>query len=285
MAEPVAPVSLRPDVVAASKSAGARRIGSWLGANASGDMVVQAAVVLALFLAWEAISRAKIVNPFLLPPLTEVLQRIGADMLSGQVFIDLGLTLYRTASGFAIAAAIGIPLGILMARVGLVKWFFDPLISVGFPMPKISFLPIFILWFDIYDTSQIIMVAFTCIFPIIAAAYSGTEGVDKWPIWSARSLGASRGQILREVVLPMALPQILTGLQIAVPIGLITTIATEMLMGGQGIGGTMITSGRFADSVGVFAGIVEIAIFGMIVVRSLEMVRARLLVWHPEARR
>jgi len=263
----------------------AGKLGSWLGRHASSDILVQALVVLALFAAWEAVGRAKIVHPFLLPPLSDVISRIGTDLISLQVPVDLGLTLYRTLSGFLIAALLGIPIGVLMARIPLVKWFFDPLISVGFPMPKISFLPIFILWFDIFDTSKIIMVAFTCIFPIIAAAYSGTLGVDKWPIWSARSLGASKHQILREVVLPMALPQILTGLQIALPVGLITTIATEMLMGGQGVGGTMITAGRFADSVGVFAGIVEIAIFGMLVIRSLELVRARLLVWHPEARR
>jgi taurine transport system permease protein len=261
----------------------AARIGTFIGEQ--GDKIIQVLVVLALFSLWEAVGRAKIVHPFLLPPLTDVLGRIGGDMGSGKVFVDLGLTLYRTLLGFFIAAAIAIPLGILMARSAAVKWFFDPLISVGFPMPKIAFLPIFILWFDIYDTSKVIMVVFTCVFPIVASAYAGTLAADKWPVWSARSLGASPGEILREVVLPMALPQILTGLQIALPVGLITMIATEMLMGGRGIGGAMIEAGRFADSVGVFAGIVEIAVFGMAVIRSLEWVRARLLVWHPETRR
>jgi taurine transport system permease protein len=261
----------------------AARIGRFIGEH--GDKIIQALVVLALFALWEIVSRAKIVHPFLLPALSDVLARIGGDMSSGKVFVDLGLTLYRTLTGFFIAAAIAIPLGILMARSRVIKWFFDPLISIGFPMPKIAFLPIFILWFDIYDTSKIIMVVFTCLFPIVASAYAGTLAADKWPIWSARSLGASRSEILREVVLPMALPQILTGLQIALPIGLITMIATEMLMGGRGIGGAMIEAGRFADSVGVFAGIVEIAVFGMVVIRSLEWVRARLLVWHPETRR
>jgi taurine transport system permease protein len=261
----------------------AARIGQFIGEH--GDKIIQATVVLALFALWEVMSRAKIVHPFLLPPLTDVLARIGTDMSSGKVLVDLGLTLYRTLTGFFIAAAVAIPLGILMARSRVVKWFFDPLISIGFPMPKIAFLPIFILWFDIYDTSKIIMVVFTCLFPIVASAYAGTLAADKWPIWSARSLGASHSEILREVVLPMALPQVLTGLQIALPIGLITMIATEMLMGGRGIGGAMIEAGRFADSVGVFAGIVEIAVFGMVVIRSLEWVRARLLVWHPETRR
>jgi ABC-type proline/glycine betaine transport system permease subunit len=157
-----------------------------------------------------------------------------------------------------------------MARKRGVQWFFDPLISIGFPMPKIAFVPIFILWFDIYDTSKVIMITFSCFFPIVTATYSGTSHIDKWPLWSARSLGASENQLLREIILPLAAPSILTGLQIALPVGMITTIVTEMLMGGSGVGGAMIAAGRFADSVGVFAGIMEIAILGMVVIRALE---------------
>ena len=249
------------------------------------DIGVQAGVIAILCFAWEFGARLGAINPFLLPSLSDVLSRIWADAQSGGVFVDLGLTLYRTLSGFFIAAALGIPIGVLMSRSATIRWFFDPLISVGFPMPKIAFLPIFILWFDIYDTSKIIMVTFACFFPIVAATYAGTTGQDKWPIWSARALGAKEHEILWEVRLPLALPQILTGLQVALPVGMITTIVTEMLMGGRGIGGSMIMAGRFADSVGVFAGIVEIVFLGFVVVRSLEILRARLLVWHPEARK
>lgn len=249
------------------------------------DIAVQVAVVAALAGLWEFGARFGALNPFLLPPLSTVLGRIWEDLLAGTVLVDLGLTLYRALAGFAIGAVIGIPLGILMARSALVRWFFDPLVSIGFPMPKIAFLPIFILWFDIYDTSKIIMVAFSCFFPIVAATYAGTSSLDKWPIWSARSFGAKERELLWEVYLPMAMPQIITGLQVALPVGMITTIVTEMLMGGRGVGGAMIMAGRFADSVGVFAGIVQIIILGFVVVKSLEVVRRRILVWHPESRR
>ena len=270
--------------VAVAARAPARPAARGLRPGAVTDAAVQAGVLLALAALWEGITRVGLVNPFLLPRLSDVLARIGADALAGQMFVDLGLTLYRALYGFAIATAIGIPLGVLMARSRAVRWFFDPLISIGFPMPKISFLPIFILWFDIYDTSKVIMVTFSCLFPIVAATYAGTQGVDRWPIWSARSFGAGEGRILWEVILPMALPQILTGLQIALPTGLITTVVTEMLMGGAGIGGSMIAAGRFADSVGVFAGIVEVAVLGFLVIRALVLVRGRLLAWHAEAR-
>jgi ABC-type nitrate/sulfonate/bicarbonate transport system permease component len=84
-------------------------------------------------------------------------------------------------------------------------------------------------------------------------------------------------------VLPAAFPQIMTGLQVALPIALIVAIVAEMLMGGYGIGGAMVTASRFADSRGVFAGIVEIAVVGYVLVRGMAALRARLLVWHPEA--
>ncbi|GAB4071178.1 taurine ABC transporter permease TauC [Ancylobacter sonchi] len=249
------------------------------------DIAVQVAVVAALAGLWEFGARFGALNPFLLPPLSVVLGRIWEDLIAGTVPVDLGLTLYRALTGFAIGAVIGIPVGILMARSALVRWFFDPLVSIGFPMPKIAFLPIFILWFDIYDTSKIIMVAFSCFFPVVAATYAGCSSLDKWPIWSARSFGAKERELLWEVYLPMAMPQILTGLQVALPTGMITTIVTEMLMGGRGVGGAMIMAGRFADSVGVFAGIVQIIILGFVVVKSLEIVRRRLLIWHPESRK
>lgn len=249
------------------------------------DTLVQIAVVALLAGIWEFGARFGAVNPFLLPPLSVVLGRIWEDLLAGTVLVDLGLTLYRALLGFVIGAVIGIPAGILMARSAVMRWFLDPLVSVGFPMPKIAFLPIFILWFDIYDTSKIIMVSFACFFPIVAATYAGCSGLDKWPIWSARSLGTTERALLWEVYLPMAMPQIITGLQVALPTGMITTIVTEMLMGGRGVGGSMIMAGRFADSVGVFAGIVQIIILGFVVVKSLEIVRRRLLIWHPESRR
>jgi ABC-type nitrate/sulfonate/bicarbonate transport system permease component len=83
----------------------------------------------------------------------------------------------------------------------------------------------------------------------------------------------------------MAMPQIITGLQVALPVGMITTIVTEMLTGGRGVGGAMIMAGRFADSVGVFSGIVQIIILGFVVVKGVEMIRGRILVWHPESHR
>jgi ABC-type nitrate/sulfonate/bicarbonate transport system permease component len=253
-----------------SGAAVARRLGSLLP-------------LIALVLAWELSSRAGLVSSFLLPPLSAVLERIWDDALSGELTINLGLTLYRALTGFAIAGVVGVGLGILMTRNRFIRWLFDPIVSVGFPMPKIAFLPIFMLWLGLYDVSKISMAAFNAVFPVIVATMAAAEGVERELLWSARSLGAGERQLLREIILPAALPQIMTGLQVALPVSMIVTIVTEMLMGGQGLGGAMIAASRFADSPGVFAGIVEIAVAGYLLVHGMARLRKRLLIWHQEA--
>jgi ABC-type nitrate/sulfonate/bicarbonate transport system permease component len=254
-----------------------------LAAAAIGRQAGAIVPLLALVVAWEAASRSGIVTPFLLPPISAVVARVGQDALSGELAINLGLTLFRSLVGFAIAGAGGVVLGILMTRQRLIRWFFDPIVSVGFPMPKIAFLPIFMLWLGLYDVSKISMAVFNAIFPVITATIAAAEGVDRQLLWSARSLGASERQLLREIILPAALPQILTGLQVALPISMIVMIVTEMLMGGQGLGGAMIAASRFADSPGVFAGIVEIAIAGLCLVKGISVLRRHLLAWHQES--
>ncbi|HXP31616.1 MAG TPA: ABC transporter permease [Stellaceae bacterium] len=239
--------------------------------------------LLLVAVGWEMAARAGIVTPFLLPSLSSVLERIWSDAQSGDLVVNLGLTMYRSLFGFAICAVLGIILGILIARVGPIRWFFDPVISVGFPMPKIAFLPIVMLWFGLYDVSKITMVAFDAIFPVITATVAATQGVDRQMLWSARMLGASERQLLWEIILPAASPQIMTGLQIGLPIAVIVEIVCEMLMGGQGLGGAMIAASRFADSPGVFAGIVEIAVAGYLLVHGMARLRKRLLIWHQEA--
>lgn len=239
--------------------------------------------VLALLAAWEAFARSGAVTPFMLPSLSAVLERIASDALSGELFHGLGLTLYRSLAGFFIAAALGILVGVLFVRNRFARWWFDPIISVGFPMPKIAFLPVITLWLGFYDVSKISMIVFDAAFPVITATIAGTMAVEKEFLWSARNLGASERALLWEIILPASLPQVLTGLQVALPISLIVCIVAEMKMGGIGLGAAMMNATRFADSPGVFAGIVEIAVAGYALVKAMALLRRRLLAWHPEA--
>ncbi|HEY2183347.1 MAG TPA: ABC transporter permease [Xanthobacteraceae bacterium] len=239
--------------------------------------------VLALAVAWELFARSGAVTPFMLPPLSAVLARIWDDLLSGDLALNTAVSLYRALAGFLIGSVAGVVLGMAISRSALARWFFDPLISVGFPMPKIAFLPVVILWLGVYDVSKITMVAVEAIFPVVTATIVGIRGVERELLWSARNMGASEHELLWQIAFPAALPQIITGLQVALPIALIVAIVTEMFMGGYGLGGAMNTASRFADSRGVFAGIVEIAVLGYALVKSMSLIRRRLLLWHQEA--
>jgi len=238
--------------------------------------------ILVLLIAWEAFARSGKVTAFMLPPFSAVAERIYADAISGELWRNLSVTMFRAMTGFFIAAAGGIALGAAMARSRVMRWFFDPIISVGFPMPKIAFLPIIILWLGLYDVSKICIVVFDAIFPVVTATLAGIASVEKELIWSGRNMGASERELLWQVAFPAALPQILTGLQVALPIALIVAIVAEMAMGGYGLGGAMMSASRFADSRGVFAGIVEIAIVGYALIKAMAVIRRRLLIWHEE---
>ncbi|MBX6426192.1 MAG: ABC transporter permease [Variibacter sp.] len=247
--------------------------------------VAPAIPIVGLFALWQILSASGAFNPYLMPEVPAVFRRVALELVNGEFLLNAGATLYRALAGFLIAAALAVTIGIAMARIRIVHWFFDPILSVGFPMPKVAFLPVFMLWFGAYDASKITLIAFASFFAIAVNTVAGTQGVDRHLVWSARSLGASERKILWTVILPAALPQILTGFQIALPLAMIVTIVTEMLMGGVGLGGAMIRAQRFADSIGVFSGIVQIGFTGFVVIFTMRWLRRRLLSWHEEAKR
>ena len=237
--------------------------------------------IAVLLAAWEILARSGTFTPYQLPALSNVLLRIWSDAVSGDLAINTALTLYRALVSFAICAVLGVAIGMAMSRNKIAHWFFDPIVSVGFPMPKIAFLPVVILWLGVYDAKITI---------IVSTPSSGDRrhrhrhpGRRAQLIWSARNMGANNRELLTQIVLPAALPQIMTGLQVSLPLCLIVAVVAEMLMGGYGLGGAMITASRFANSVGVFAGIVEIAAVGYCLVKALQLIRRRLLIWHQEA--
>ena len=203
--------------------------------------------------------------------------------LYGDLWINTGLTLYRALVAFAICAVLGVLIGMAMSRNVIANWFFDPIVSVGFPMPKIAFLPVVILWLGVYDVSKITIIVIDAIFPVIAATVIAIQGVERELIWSARNMGATNRELLYQIILPAASPQIMTGLQVALPLSLIVAVVAEMLMGGYGLGGAMITASRFANSTSVFAGILEIAVVGYVLVKAMSLIRRRVLIWHQEA--
>ena len=179
----------------------------------SGTMRVFSIVLL--LVVWEVLARSGMFTHFQLPAFSDVVARIWEDGVSGDLWLNTALTLYRALAAFCIAAVGGVAIGIAMSRSRIAQWFFDPIVSVGFPMPKIAFLPVVILWLGVYDVSKITIIVVDAIFPVIAATVIAIQGVERELIWSARNMGASNREVLSQVVLPAAFPQIMTGLQVA----------------------------------------------------------------------
>ncbi|MCC2097443.1 MAG: ABC transporter permease [Hyphomicrobiales bacterium] len=257
------------------------RIPDWV--RSVGWGLARIAPVLGLIVAWELFARSGRVTMFVLPPFSAVAARIWEDALGGDLWINIAGTLYRTFAGFILGSIAGVLIAIGIARSRIAHWFFDPLISIGFPMPKVAFLPVIILWLGVFDVSKIAMVTIEVIFPVVTATVAGISGVSHELIWSARNMGAKDRELLTQIIMPAALPQIFTGLQVAMPIAMIVAVFTEMALGGYGLGAAMNSASKFADSRGVYAGIVEIAVVGYLVVVAMAMLRRRLLVWHQEA--
>ena len=159
---------------------------------------------LLLLAAWEFLARSGTVHAF---SVAGAERGAGAHLerrRSGDLWINTGLTLYRALTGFCICAVGGVLIGMAMSRNVIANWFFDPIISVGFPMPKIAFLPVVILWLGVYDISKITIIVVDAIFPVIAATVIAIQGVEKELIWSARNMGASDRELLTQIVLPAA---------------------------------------------------------------------------------
>jgi ABC-type nitrate/sulfonate/bicarbonate transport system permease component len=160
----------------------------WLRTAGTGFARVFSLVALAV--AWELAARSGAFTPFMLPALSAVLERIWSDLVAGDLVLNTGVTLYRAFTGFLIGAVAGIALGMGISRNRFTHWFFDPIISVGFPMPKIAFLPVVMLWLGVYDMSKITMIAVEAVFPVASSAsYCGRRAT--WAQRSASCCGRS----------------------------------------------------------------------------------------------
>ena len=235
--------------------------------------------VLTVIVLWEAVARAGLTPALFLPPFTKVISEWWAVCADGSLPLDLAVSLSRAAVGLGLATAIGVPLGIAMARSRFLHWLFDPVIALAFPSPKIAFLPIFILWFGIYSLSKILLVAFACIFPILSGSFAAASSVNRVWIWSAASLGTARFAMLFRIVLPAAWPRIFASLRVALPVSLITTFTAEMVSGGGGMGATLMYSQRFFESPTVFAYILTMLGVGLLLDALMLRIQAAFPAW------
>jgi ABC-type nitrate/sulfonate/bicarbonate transport system permease component len=231
---------------------------------------------------WEGVALAGLVRPLFLPTFTAVLAQFWTLLLDGDIVVPLLVSLYRAFAGLALAIAFGVLAGLLMARSRWADWALDPLVSLAFPAPKIAFVPIFILWFGIDHLSKILLVAFSCIFPMIVATYHGAVAVSRTVIWSAEAMGTPERKLLYRIILPAALPYIFSGIRVTMPVALIIAFTAEMIAGGGGVGAALMFAQRFFQTPTVFVYILVMLTTGFVLDRLLLRLRRRLLPWQDE---
>lgn len=242
----------------------------------------RAGSLVALAAAWEAY--AVWADNRLTPRLGAIVEAIGEDIASGDLWFHARLTLLRGATGLAIAAVAGVAVGFAMARSRLVDAALGPLLSATYPVPKLALYPVFILMLGLGGASKVTLVALECFYPIAYNAYAGARSVDERLRWLARNVGAGRLRTLRDVTFPAALPSIMTGLRIATPLMLVVIVVTELIGESRGLGFMISDARANFRAAGVFGVVVVLAVLGYLLDRLVVLLTRLTVFWEKEAR-
>jgi NitT/TauT family transport system permease protein len=243
------------------------------------------ASALALVAAWEAVGRLGLVSPLFLPPPTAVLGEAGRMLVRGELARHLAVSLVRVGVGFAFGAAAGTVAGLLLGTSRFVEAAGNPLIAATYPIPKIALLPLMILWLGIGEAPKVAMIALGVFFPVVINTYAGVRDTDPLMIRAATSLGAARGQVLRKVILPSALPVILAGYRLGAGIALLLVVSAEMINATAGIGFLILNAGDLMLTGKLMVGLALLSLLGLGSTWALRVIEAYLVPWREDTHR
>lgn len=242
--------------------------------------VVKPSVAILTFLAvWEIAPRTGLVDKVFLPPFTEVGRAFFELIANGQLWEHISTSLTRALTGFVIAVAFAVPLGVAIAWYRPVADFLNPVLELFRNTAALALLPVFVLVLGIGETSKVALVIYACAFPVLLNTISGVRTVEPLLVKSARSLGFSQFAIVYKVVLPAAVPTIFTGLRMAAASSILVLIAAEMVGAKAGLG-YLITAAQLNFQIpDMYAGIIAIALVGLVFNAVLVFTERRLSRW------
>ncbi|AMH11039.1 TPA: taurine ABC transporter permease TauC [Klebsiella aerogenes] len=253
----------------------------------SRQLTLSVATLAVLLAIWWAVTALQLISPLFLPSPWQVLQKL-LTIAGPQGFMDatlwqhLAASLTRIAIALVLAAIVGVPVGIAMGLSPTVRGILDPLIELYRPVPPLAWLPLVIIWFGIGETPKILLIYLAIFAPVVMSTLAGVKSVQQVRVRAAQSLGASRAQVLWLVILPGALPEILTGLRIGLGVGWSTLVAAELIAATRGLGFMVQSAGEFLATDVVLAGIAVIAIIAFVLELGLRALQRRLTPWHGE---
>ena len=243
------------------------------------DRIVLYLSVPLFLVLWQVISTAGLVNARLFPPPTVVAVDLWRSALSGSLFIDLGMSLSRVVIGYLAGAAAGIVIGLLTGRYALVSSLLTPVFQLLRPIPPIAFVPIVILWFGLSELGKWFLVFWGVFFTVWIATHLAVQRVDEMLIRAARCLGTPDHRLIREVVLPGALPVIFVGLRTAVSISFYTLVAAELAGTFAGLAYRIDIAHQNMQIGQMMGGLVMLGVMSAVADRGFGLLSRRLVWW------
>ncbi len=248
--------------------------------NSASISVVTVVVLLAL---WALVTNLGWVKPLFLPTPQAVFQQF-VDYLTGAandkpLWQHFLASMFRVFSAFLLACVTAIPIGIAMGMSRVMRGIFDPPLEFYRPLPPLAYLPLIIIWFGIDELPKVLLIFLSCFAPLALAARSGMRGASQEQINAAYSMGASYWQVIRHVILPSALPDILIGMRIAIGFGWTTLVAAEMVAANVGLGQMVLNASNFLRTDIVIMGIVVIGVVAYMFDLLMRWVERTLVPW------
>lgn len=243
--------------------------------------------VITLSLAWYLGSALELVNPIFWPSPAAVWDQfinISQEGYRNFTLLEhIWASLYRILVGFALGCLIGIPLGFAMGLSEKIRGWFDPIVEFFRPIPPLAFIPLVIIWSGIGERSKILLLFFAALWIMVIAARAGVGSVKLSKIHAAYSLGASKRQILLHVILPNSLPELFTGMRVAMGICWGTVVAAELVAAESGVGFMIMAASKFLATDIVVLGVIIVGIIGYSIDILMRKLEARLIPWKGRA--
>jgi len=241
--------------------------------------------ILVILLLWEAVPYVVTMKAgtklFFTPP-SQVAETLWTLFASGVIWAPLGVSAAGFAIGLGIAIVIALPLGILIGRSETLNALFDPFITAFNATPRLVFLPLVLLWFGLGLWSKVVIVAFGAIFPLLINTHEGIRNADRLLINVVRSFGAREWDVVRIVVVPNALPYILTGLRLAIGRAVLGVVVSEFFGSDQGLGVMMVQAASQYKVNIVFAGMIVFMTLSLAMTSLVKLLESRLGRWRPQ---
>jgi NitT/TauT family transport system permease protein len=240
--------------------------------------------LLLLAVLWQVVSYFELVSSSALPSLVSVVKAWTEMLFSGELLKHGAASLARGSAGFILAVVFGTILGIAMAWWKPVNAVLGPLAEAFYPMPKTALIPVTVIWLGFGNASKILLIFLGCLLPVMLGAYNGARSSEQVLVWSARSMGASRLRVLRDVVLPSALPELLNGIRTSLAITFILIVTSEQIAAREGLGNLIGYLGANGSYSAMYAVVLTVAFLGFAADRIYQFFTRRALLWQEAAR-